>query len=212
MKRSLLSLALLAGVVAGAHANLIFNGDFESGDTGFYSDYTSVVPGPLALYPEGVYTVDGDASNSHPAFSSQGDNTFGWGNFMIVNGAADTSKHVWAQTIAVQANTTYTFSFYGTSVHPDSPAQLFATIDGLDFGSSFDFDGNTDWDLFTTTFTTGSAQTTLTLGLRNANGTGFGNDFGIDDLSVQPVPEPATMAVLGLGALALVRRRHNQKG
>jgi len=33
-----------------------------------------------------------------------------------------------------------------------------------------------------------------------------GNIF-IDDVSVEAVPEPATMAVLGLGAAAMLRRR-----
>jgi len=38
----------------------------------------------------------------------------------------------------------------------------------------------------------------------NANSTNFG---GYDNFSVTPVPEPASMAALGLGALALLRKR-----
>lgn len=38
---------------------------------------------------------------------------------------------------------------------------------------------------------------------------GFGDDTSmrIDDVTYTPVPEPASMAVLGLGALAMIRRR-----
>jgi hypothetical protein len=36
---------------------------------------------------------------------------------------------------------------------------------------------------------------------------GAGDIMGYDNLNVAPVPEPATMAVLGIGALALIRRR-----
>ena len=38
----------------------------------------------------------------------------------------------------------------------------------------------------------------------NANSTNLG---GYDNFSVTPVPEPASMAILGMGALALIRRR-----
>jgi hypothetical protein len=37
-----------------------------------------------------------------------------------------------------------------------------------------------------------------------------GDIMGYDNFSVAPVPEPASMAVLGLGALALLRRRRNR--
>src|SRR5262249_40503812 len=41
----------------------------------------------------------------------------------------------------------------------------------------------------------------------NTATTGAANSFTISRLTWQPVPEPASMAVLGLGALALIRRR-----
>lgn len=44
-------------------------------------------------------------------------------------------------------------------------------------------------------------------GVRLAGQTTTGEGWNIDNFSIQSVPEPATMAVLGLGALALIKRR-----
>lgn len=52
--------------------------------------------------------------------------------------------------------------------------------------------------------TTGSGgnSTTLYIRARNANGFTY-----VDDISVTAVPEPTTLAVIGLGAVSLLRRR-----
>lgn len=51
------------------------------------------------------------------------------------------------------------------------------------------------------------ARASMLGGMNNPNGGGQAYVVDDFDLTVQAVPEPATMAVLGLGALALVRRR-----
>lgn len=52
------TIGLLAGLALAAApaaaVNLISNGNFESGNTGFTSQYTYTVPGPGNLYPESV--------------------------------------------------------------------------------------------------------------------------------------------------------------
>lgn len=68
------------------------------------------------------------------------------------------------------------------------------------------------WKSFTFTTVTGpnvSGGVTLQLGATTAAINGSTNHMFYDNVSVTVVPEPATMAVLGAGALALMRRRRN---
>jgi PEP-CTERM motif len=65
------------------------------------------------------------------------------------------------------------------------------------------------WKHFVFTTTTGndvSGGVTLQLGAVNGAG-GAGTHMFFDNVSVSVVPEPATFAVLGLGAIALIRRK-----
>ncbi len=208
MKRTLAILALATTTIVAAHANLISNGSFEAGNTGFSSDYGYVAPGPGALWPEALFTVDTNPNNSHGSFSSFGDHTTGSGNMMIINGAGDNTKRVWFQTIAVAANTSYTFSYWGASAYPAAPADLAVSVDGVDTGSTASFDGTTTWSQYGAMFTTGNV-TSITLALRNNNSALSGNDFTLDDLKLEatPVPEPTSMAVIGLGIAGMISRR-----
>jgi gliding motility-associated-like protein len=64
--------------------NILVNGSFESGNSGFISQYTFVPNGPAnnELIPEGTYSVAANANTLHPQFTGTGRS----GNFMVVNG------------------------------------------------------------------------------------------------------------------------------
>ena len=70
-----------------------------------------------------------------------------------------------------------------------------ATLGGLSFG---------DGDLIEYNSTTYSATLYFAEGL-------FSNNANIDGVYVTPMPEPATIALLGLGCLVLIRRRRNSR-
>jgi hypothetical protein len=98
-----LAMTVVLAPTAGAiNGNLVTNGDFEDGNTGFASDYTYVATtGPSALQPASVYTVGFDPNDYHSAWTSFGDHTSGAGQMMIVNGTTSTSEPkalVWGQT------------------------------------------------------------------------------------------------------------------
>jgi len=83
-------------VLANGPTNLIVNGDFQSGDTGFTTDYAPAGD----MYDPGVYAVGIDPNDYHSAWASFGDHTSGTGNMMIVNGLDDGSLGVvWAQDV-----------------------------------------------------------------------------------------------------------------
>jgi len=71
--------------------NLVTNGDFSAGNTGFYSDYTL----ETALHPEGTYYIVSDAHDHHSGLVSCKDHTTGDGLYFAANGSPDTTKAVW---------------------------------------------------------------------------------------------------------------------
>jgi hypothetical protein len=145
--RPLLALAALAALSTSAFAqNLIVNGDFSAGNTGFTSGYAST---PVNL-GAGEYSVRTDGSTWNAAFTSFGDHTTGTGNMMVVNGAGVVGTPVWAQSsIAVTPNTDYFFSAWVTSVFAASPATLQFSINGSTLGSNIQATpGTPDWKQF----------------------------------------------------------------
>src|SRR4051812_12269472 len=88
----LLVVALLLVAARPARAGMIFNGDFEKGNVGFTSDYST--PG---LLDQGWYQVLTDPHLANPYAVSYHDHTTGSGLMMAVNGPLDPNAVVWSQ-------------------------------------------------------------------------------------------------------------------
>ena len=224
--KTTLKLAVLiclgALAVSQASANLVVNGDFSAGNSGFISDYTYVIPvNNTALWPEGTYSVVTDPNLVHYLWASFGDHTTGTGNMMVVNGAAS-SVSVWQGTLttALIAGQTYEFSAWvanlfpppvGLGTTPTAPAQLKFSIGGNQIGTSFTAPGVGVWSEFNATFVAGSAP----IAVLDLNTVPNGNDFVLDDISLVAVPEPTTMIagellLLPFGASTLRILRKNR--
>lgn len=224
MKRfvsALASTAFLAAISSVSHANIIVNGDFEAGNTGFTSSYGYVTPGGVNLWPEARYTVDTNPRNSHSLFYSMGDHTTGSGKMMIINGAGTTGIPVWQGTLNfdLTLGTQYDFSAWAASVYPDSLAQLTFAVDGISLGT-FSPTANGDWTRFFSTFTATQARPVFTL--LNSNGNLHGNDFAIDDLDVffkgtttspSAVPEGSVgwVGAVGMAGMLAIHRSHKRR-
>jgi len=162
-----------------ASGDLIANGDFSGGNTGFSSSYTYSTD----LTPAATYYVGTNPNTYHSGFTACTDHTTGTGNMMIVNGAGTPNTSVWCGTINVLPNTNYAFSCWVASVAAGSPAVLQFSINGNTIGSSFNAPSATcQWAQFYSTWNSGS-NTTANICIVNQNTTGGGNDFALDDIN-----------------------------
>jgi len=174
-------------------SNIVTNGDFSSGNSGFTSSYS--MPSSCSgcccgiLSNEGTYGVNTNPHNLHTNFTSMGDHTSGTGKMLIVNGASVANVTVWKENITIQPNTNYVFSVWATSVTSSNPAILQFSINGSPLGtvslSSSLADGT--WQYFTTVWNSGSTSGSVPIALVNQNTATSGNDFAIDDIVFAPV-------------------------
>ncbi len=193
---------ILTGRAPDYSSNLIDNGDFESGNSGFSSDY---IYNPGNLVPEGVYDVIDNPQLDHPGFAPCTDHTSGSGNMMAVNGAGTPNQDVWCQTVPVTPNSAYVFSAWVATLVAASPALLQFSINGTTIGPIFAAPGSLcNWQNFFASWNSGAASS-ATICIVNQNTTLGGNDFALDDLVFAPVCEAkdtVTVHVINLTAVA----------
>lgn len=190
--------------------NLIVNGDFEAGNIGFTSDYTYF---SAPINADTSYAIGNNPREWHAyrQWASFGDHTTGHGLMFIGDGATAPNKVVWQQTVAVASNTLYTFSYWGASSFHSSPARMRVTINGIQVGSDFMFPSQTgQWQRFSVLWNSGSA-TQATIRLVDQTLKADGDDFALDDISLQAVvPEPGTMCLFSVGVMAVLLNRRKR--
>ncbi len=170
----------------GTSGELVTNGNFSAGTTGFTSEYALGAGGPWGMVSlPGTYGVGTNAQNLHSNFSPCADHT-GGGNMLVVNGAEVAGQSIWCETVAVQANTEYAFSAWLCTVFSESPAQLEFTINGVPIGSGLNASIQTcNWLNFYEVWSS-AAATSATICISNLNTSQSGNDFALDDISFAP--------------------------
>ncbi|MEM8582765.1 MAG: gliding motility-associated C-terminal domain-containing protein [Bacteroidota bacterium] len=163
---------------------LVNNGDFSAGDTGFSTDYTfGNSPGSIGpLEGQGQYRITTSPPSVHEDFGDCGDHTTGDGNMMVINGS-DSPVNVWCQTIAIEGGIDYAFSAWVNTMVAENPARLQFSINGNLIGTTFIApDQICVWDQFFALWNSG-ANTTAEVCIRNLNVVNTGNDFALDDIS-----------------------------
>ena len=217
----ILAAALCAGAsalaFAPAHAgtNLIANGDFSNGFSGFTSGYTQDfdVNNQSSAYPEQLFAVVTNPNNVHNLWNSF-TAPAGLTNMMTVNGGYTPNLDFWAtqSSLAVTPDTTYKFTMQVAGNYSANPAVLQFFVNGAQQGSNFAVSSNAgQWQTVTATWYSGSS-TSASLALQDLNLVRAGNDFSIDALSFAAVPEPATwaMLIMGVAMIGFVARRRNE--
>ncbi|RYE19945.1 MAG: T9SS type B sorting domain-containing protein, partial [Sphingobacteriales bacterium] len=171
----------LTAEVAGT--NVITNGNFSAGNTGFTSDYAFAANNTT----EGEYFVGTSPQAWNTALSNCTDHTTGNGNMLLVNGSPTPNVKVWTQTVTVTPNTNYAFSSWVQALYPPNPAQLGFSINGSDIGTLLTASLPTcTWSQFYTTWNSGNSTSAI-ISIVNKNSLVQGNDFALDDISFAPV-------------------------
>ncbi|MGB5990239.1 MAG: gliding motility-associated C-terminal domain-containing protein [Marinifilaceae bacterium] len=180
--------------------NLVVNGDFESGNKDFISEYDLAQAGTCywvrpskkykhSLIPESTYFVGEDASAHHPNFRSTAPHN--GKNQMIVNGSSTGHDIVWQQKINVIKDKDYIFNAYGTSVHPESPARFNFSLRprggrSVILGKETTLSGDRSWENFYEVWHA-TKSGIVTISLVNINTVLSGNDFSVDDISFEQI-------------------------
>ncbi len=185
--------------------NLIVNGDFEAGNTGFSSGYTYDSDPPMR--GQGHYAIGNNPKTWNSFWDAFPDHTPGSGQLMfIADGATTSNVTVWQQTVTVSSHTPYVFSYWAASCYSQSPATLRTYINDVQVGDLTLPSQTGNWQQFSVLWNSGSA-TSATIRLVNLNTRGVGNDFVLDDISMQAVPEPASVWTFLTGAATILLRR-----
>ena len=195
-----------------ANPELIVNGSFTAGNTGFTSDYTYYADDPNRnneLVPDNGtngYGVGTNGQNYHSNFwgVDHTNNATGNRNFMLVNGHG--TLVAWRQSnIPVVPGTTYYFSAWAISLNSHGPfAELLFTINGSTAGMTQTSSGVlpsrpqnnsvAPWTRFYGNWTAPAGVTSVTLRIVDNEDAAGGNDFGLDDISFGTLdPPPSTL-------------------
>jgi hypothetical protein len=225
-KGRLMKLKIFAGfltsllISSSASANLIDNGDFSNGFTGFTSAYTPQTD----LTPPSVYTVGANPIVYHPSFVNLAPST---NPMLLVNGSETGGATVLAYSSPLLVAGDY---FFGATV---MNICCNATYNGPNAPSELAFQISTDgkiwtdptktWTDITTSFTgaagapiavndTFTANAPFSFRITDINLAFSGNDFAIDNLSITAVPGPVVGAgfpglLMALGGLVVLARR-----
>jgi gliding motility-associated-like protein len=169
----------LGGV--GGNTNLIFNPSFGAGNNGFYSDYFISSSNPSGA--QGVVGVVSDPSLFFNQFANCTDQD-GNDAMLVVDGATFNTPTaiVWKQAVPVIPNTTYSFSYWATSVTNQNPAELRTSINGVIQNTTALSTTTCNWQQITFNWNSGN-DTLAIIDINNLNFEAAGNDFALDNFS-----------------------------
>ena len=208
------SLVIPDGAYCCEGENLIENGNFESGDTGFQSDYKAVIKG-FAVDPSEYAVIDFNDADSVCAEWEVADHTWcvnGGGNnqILVVNGQTQQSANVdnviWqtAKPVQVEPDSMYKFCFFANhlpqccfDIVPELSVEVrdagtIAWMPIVPAWTSAAYTGTEpppcDWEKISGTFEaqTGAVEIRILL---NETGNGDGNDLALDDISLTKIPK-----------------------
>lgn len=166
--------------------NLAVNGSFTYGNTGFNSGYTFLRTASSPTYP-GQYGVGTNPTAYNSVFPTIGDHTTGSGKMMVIDGSTTSGTSIWCESIPVAAGAYYDFSFWLANLgsgYSTSDAGLVVTVNGTTIGTTAIGSGTGGWLQHQDVWYSGT-DTIANICITDSNTTYVGNDFALDDISLQ---------------------------
>ncbi len=213
---ALAAIAVWLSVIPHSRADLIVNGDFESGNTGFVTQYTFAAGAGIGSQQS--FDIITNPADHHPSGGNYGDHTTGTGHMIAVNESLTPNQLVWGQTVPVVPGSGYHFEAFISSWVATAPSQLDVLFNGVSLGTMQAPGTTARWVEFHLDWNSGAA-TSLNIQLRNITTADVGGDFALDDLSLTGptqaatvIPEPTSFLLALAGGTGLLgwgwMRRH----
>ncbi len=168
---------LAASAQASSGPNLVVNGSFDAGTSGFSSSYAV----STSLGSPATIGVGTDSHELNPYWPSYHDHTSGSGPMLLVNGSTSAGGTVWSEQLRVTPGTAYSFSGWMMSLY-QPPAALRFLVGGQVVGQATTPSASGSWSRFSFSWSSGSA-TTATVEILDESTAFGGNDFALDDLA-----------------------------
>ena len=174
------SLLLGGTAYADGSSNLVVNGNFSAGNTGFTSQY-SYYPLNSGLGGAGTYSIGNNPNLFNSPWPTMAPHA-GDSEMYIANGADTPHTKVWSETVAVASNSRYVFSLWAASLY-STPAVFDFFVNGVSVGSRSAPVTVAKWKELQVTWNSGSA-TSARLTIVDTDLAGGGNDFAVDDIAL----------------------------
>lgn len=162
--------------------NLIKNGSFQDGLSGFYTDYKKNTS--KDWFAGSLYVTD-KPNDVHNNYRLCLDSSFkNLGKMLVVDGAQDRNKTIWQQTVALESNKEYYFSLFFATLLKPNPAQLDITINNQRLSKPFNYEYQHCRGSIYFCFWSSGPNKSADIRIRASTTELMGNDFVIDNIQL----------------------------
>jgi outer membrane protein OmpA-like peptidoglycan-associated protein len=170
------------------YPNLVKNGDFENGVTGFKSDFINHPSNDV--YTWGYYVITDNVAKylAGGVFVNPTPNT---GKYYAIDMNNMGKQRLWYDSVTVKPNTTYSFSCMATNVNNEftAPGVMNLKVNGKQVCPSRTLsNGSNAWMPLTVHYKTGPQETRVEIAIVDEIWTLMGNDVALDNIIFKEIP------------------------